>query len=87
MKAQSISLTTIIVAVLCLVVLVVLIFIFRGKMGLFNNSAEQCGIAGGTCVTESECSAEKQRIQAECPDSKPVCCGIFEFGDDETSGD
>jgi len=46
-KAISMSMNVVIVAVLCLIVLAVLIFIFSGKVGQFREGTSTCG---GPCV-------------------------------------
>lgn len=49
-KAQGMSVNVIIIAVLALLVLVVLAFIFTGKIGQFASTTADCeSIAGNTC--------------------------------------
>ena len=49
-KAQSLSLTTIIVAALALIVLVVLVMIFTGRIGVFKTGVEKAGEAELTAL-------------------------------------
>ena len=82
-KAQGISITTIIVAAIALVVLVVLISIFVGKMGGFTVKLEDCNEKGGFCVpTVQECketgefntAIKDTNCQKDYVDDKPLCC-------------
>ncbi len=80
-KAQGLSLNTIIIAALVLIVLVVLIMIFTGRMGWFNiglfnaTTPKTCGEMGGTPTPEDQCSIE-QRVLVQVSDLEPgeVCC-------------
>tara|TARA_Y100000034_G_scaffold14075_1_gene14694 strand:- start:2648 stop:2932 length:285 start_codon:yes stop_codon:yes gene_type:complete len=82
-KAQGISITTIIIAAIALVVLVVLISIFVGKMGGFATKLEDCNEKGGFCVsTVEECkesgdfntAIKGTSCQKDYVDDKPLCC-------------
>jgi hypothetical protein len=59
-RGAELSLNVIIIAVLCIVVMVVLLYIFGGKIGLFKSSTT-CGAREGTCMQSlgSICSSEK----------------------------
>lgn len=83
-KAQGLTLNTIIIATLALIVLVVLILIFMGKINIFNLGAETCV---GTCHKVAECKKDtkiyaigyKMSPCKETPESagdatKPYCC-------------
>ena len=48
-KAQGLSISTIVIAAIALLVLVVLGIIFVGKMGNWRRSSDACDNAGGTC--------------------------------------
>ncbi len=48
-KAQSISINTIVVAAIALIVLVVIIAIFSGRIKIFTWGARDCGTQGGKC--------------------------------------
>jgi hypothetical protein len=60
-KAQGLSLTTIIVAALALIVLVVLVMVFTGRIGTFREGVEQAGQAELTSyqITYSDCRPTK----------------------------
>ena len=76
-KAQDLSLTTIIVAALAILVLVVLAVIFTGRIGKFTKEAESCGAKGGRCVDASECDLagnEVIRDQYSCSNTELKCC-------------
>ena len=83
MKAQGLSINTIIIAVLGLLILVVLIFISTGKLGDFRTSVEQCG--SGICEeTSTACeqrgmAAEPKKCDADAPKQTKYCC--IPFGD------
>ena len=53
-KAQGISMTTIVVAAIALLVLVVLSVIFIGNMGDWITKAKDCTNKGGICVEAGE---------------------------------
>jgi len=86
-KAQSISMQTIIIAVICLVVIVFLLFIFKDKVGKFGKSANQCEMQGGSCgaagvmgppYVDGPCGKNEIQINAECSDGAP-CCGRLDI--------
>ncbi|MBS3102041.1 hypothetical protein J4458_01175 [Candidatus Woesearchaeota archaeon] len=87
-RGQSISINTIIVAAIALIVLVVLIAIFTGRLGIFSKGIAQTGTCeslGGTCQ-EPRCGTNQEEVPAlNCNrDSdndgkienggKPYCC-------------
>ncbi len=81
-KAQGISITTIIVAAIALVVLVILIAIFTGKMGGFTQQLESCSEKAGECVASVAACKERGQFNSpltgtscekETPDL-PYCC-------------
>ena len=79
MKAQSLSIQVIVVAVLCLVILAILIFVFSDTLGDFEDDAGACGLKSGVCALE--CKPSQIQLSAECPnkDGKTqVCCGSFQ---------
>ena len=66
-KSQSLSINTIIIAVISLVVLVVLVMIFTGKIGIFSSSLESCAAKQGEC--KSGCGSNDVLIpNAKCPE-------------------
>ena len=70
-KAQSISINTIVVAAIALIVLVVLIAIFGGKLKDFGQGTRSCQSQGGLSQCYDSCSEDK--ISGD-PDYKP---GIY----------
>ena len=58
-KAQGLSINTIIIAAIALVVLVVLIAIFTGRLGMFSKGlgdVGKCQNLGGTCLNANSCT-------------------------------
>jgi len=55
-KAQGMPLNVIIIAILGLVVLVVLLAIFTGRVSKFGQSSNTCEGVGGTPVSENQCN-------------------------------
>jgi hypothetical protein len=80
-RAQSISLQTIVVAVLCIVVLIILIFVFRSKMGDWANNTKSCELKGGTCGSPCDPIKDVEIKNTDCAQS---CCArgsMFETKD------
>ena len=68
-KAEGMSVNVIIVAILALLVLVVLSFVFAGKIGDFVKGTKQCQSIGGECL--GACNIEqgyKEMFTAACLD-------------------
>ena len=72
MKKADISITTIIVAAIALVVLIVLIAIFTGKINFFSEDVVSCATRGGSCVTGA-CQGPIVP-NTECQLSNRKCC-------------
>lgn len=76
-RGQGLSITTIIVAAIALVVLVILIAIFTGRIAIFQKGVSQTGACSGTI----ECNQFTDANSCEgvgCswnPDSAPSCSG------------
>ena len=49
-KAQGMPLNIVIIAAICLIVLVILVMIFTGRIGIFAGESANCLNNGGTCV-------------------------------------
>ena len=49
MKKASLSITTLVIALIALVVLVLIVAMFAGKIDLFGKSATSCADKGGLC--------------------------------------
>ena len=75
-KSQSLSINTIIVAALALVVLVVLIMVFTGKIRIFSSTLESCAAKQGECLSKTECTGNKVQIpNTECDKTAgKICC-------------
>ncbi len=79
-RGQGLSLTTIVVAAIALLVLVILSVVFIGRMGGFAGQVSECENKGGTCRTiDAGCSAGESEYSAwNCPteeDEIPeICC-------------
>ena len=79
-RGQGLSLTTIVVAAIALLVLVILSVIFIGKMGGFAGQVSECKNKGGTCRTvDIGClTTETQYAAWNCPTEEgeiaEVCC-------------
>jgi len=54
-KAQGLSINVIIVAIIALLILVIISFIFTGKIALFRKTSEDCASQGGICRQEGFC--------------------------------
>lgn len=66
-KAQGLSMTTIIVAALALIVLVVLATIFMTRMADLRQSSESCENNGGVCVDRGTCGIVDYEKKAAYP--------------------
>ena len=76
-KAQGLSLHVIIIAALALVVLVVLIMIFTGRMGSFTTNLNSCETKGGNCDTikDRQCPPGSTDLPGfDCEDKNKKCC-------------
>ena len=66
-KAQGISINTIIIAAIALIVLVVLVAVFTGRLGGFISGVESCPDKGGSCAYYDE--------GTDPPGSAGIACG------------
>ncbi|MBT3464787.1 hypothetical protein HOD20_00980 [archaeon] len=84
-KKGDLSINLIITAAIAMVVLIVIVLIFTGKIGTFRQNTSRCEASGGTCVdTVLQCQGqfEKTFPGGSCPgdDGKDntrddgVCC-------------
>ena len=72
-KAQSISINTIIVAVLALLVLIVIALIFSGKIRIFGGESRKCTNLGGQCQSR-ECTSNEATIpNTDCTTTQNCC--------------
>lgn len=89
-KAQGLSLSTVVIAALALLVLVILSVIFVGRMGNTSEKSKDCAQQGGTCYMIDEgatCQAhgdglvphpngvcQMESNGASVPDDSKICC-------------
>jgi hypothetical protein len=77
-KAQSMSINTIIVALLALLVMVLLIAILTGKIKMFNTATDTCSSVGGVCdkSTDNLCNEGyiKHPSAKDCDATGKPCC-------------
>jgi hypothetical protein len=88
-RAQGLSMQTIILAALGIVILIVLIAVFTGKIRFFSsNVGGSCTEQGGKCSPDGSCSSVEgkpikiwaQGCTCHDPDSTGVCKGKTEKG-------
>tara|TARA_B100001964_G_C13949809_1_gene472786 strand:+ start:169 stop:417 length:249 start_codon:yes stop_codon:yes gene_type:complete len=74
-KGQGLSLNTIIIAAIALLVLVVLVMIFTGRMSVFTGGVSGCVNQGGNCETgsSSSCPTNSIEITAKCNNNNKCC--------------
>ncbi|MBR9706312.1 DUF948 domain-containing protein [Candidatus Pacearchaeota archaeon] len=75
-KSQGLSINFIIIAAISLIVLIVLIAIFTGRIGKTAENLESCWLRGGKC-SEDPCGDNYAEIKntKECPpDGDKYCC-------------
>lgn len=51
-RAQGLSMNLIVMAAIALLILVILAFIFMGRMGIFGTGVAECRNQGGTCMLD-----------------------------------
>jgi len=79
-RAQSISINTIIIAALALVVLIVLIAIFTGRVRIFSENLQSCTAKQGKCEPYSgelaKCPSSSQALitNTDCDKKNQICC-------------
>ncbi|MFH1409377.1 MAG: hypothetical protein ABIH34_05695 [Nanoarchaeota archaeon] len=79
-RGQGLPMNTIVVAALVLIVLVVLLLAFTGRIDLFKKSVNSCGIlAGGSCKTPVSQDKPCEEGWGAVPDvgecgADKVCC-------------
>ena len=79
-RGQGLPMNTIVIAALVLVVMVVLILIFTGRMGGFTQDIQQCTAKGGECVGIGGCT-QGNIIDGKCPGTDVCCVKIAETGE------
>jgi len=80
-KAQSISINTIVVAIIALLVLVIVVFVFGKQIGDWFETTNTCETAGGSCdkgqLSGGGCNREEGYALvpgASCPEKNTPCC-------------
>lgn len=75
MKKAELAMDMIVMAALALVVLVVLLLFFTGKIGAVNKSLSDCQNQGGSCIDAEQCNSAYQGsiVNFTCS-SGNVCC-------------
>ncbi len=66
-KAVDLTINTVVVAILAVLVLVVLFYVFTGKVGLFSKELNTC--PSGNCIPTSECALKGFPLPGEYLDS------------------
>ena len=70
-RAQELSITTIVIAALAVLVLVVLAVVFAGRIGIFAKEITvSCASQGGLC--KADCGTDF--VVGHTPDAKPITC-------------
>jgi hypothetical protein len=77
-KGIELALNVVVFAVIALIVLVVVIFIFGGKSAIFSKGVSTCETLGGEC-SDTNCltgTPSRPALNGECPkdSGKPFCC-------------
>ena len=77
-KSQGLSINTIIVAAIALVVLVVMVAIFTGKIGNVNKNIDSCTAKNGICAGKDGCPQDHPISLivggSECKNATNICC-------------
>jgi len=78
-KAQSISINTIVIAAIALIVLVVMIAVFGGRIKIFSSGAQDCETQGGKCAENCAGLGESGDVYTalpgtDCEPPKDKCC-------------
>ena len=81
-RGQGLPLNTIVIAVIVLIVLAVVIFIFSTRIGLFGGEISSCEQKGGECKARIDCNLQTSTILTgfECKDSKVCCLSVLKRG-------
>lgn len=75
-KAQGLSVTTIVIAALAVLVLVVLAVIFTGRAGIFSRTVTvSCEAQGGVCKASCDPAIDEVKI-SKTRDNKDVICTV-----------
>jgi len=77
-KAQGMSLTTLIIAAICLIVLVVMIIIFTGNINKWGTDVKSCVARGGKCLPNTCAIGTQTEIPNVCPSGQFCCVNILD---------
>jgi len=83
-RGQGISLHTIVIAAIALIVLIILVFIFTGRINIFGEGLEDCASkAGGVRKCAEDCSETYGKGYVPIPgtDCDPEMCCVKIFKD------
>ena len=76
--AQGLSTSMIILAVLGLIILFALLYMFMTEQGKTSSTLGSCLAKGGSCVVSSDCTDGTEVPEVECPvepgDPAEICC-------------
>ena len=61
-KAQGMPLNTIVIAAIALIVMVIIIMIFTGRIGNFNSGIDDCASKGGEPSSDGTCDLGSVKI-------------------------
>jgi hypothetical protein len=75
-KAQSISMTTLIIAAICLIVLIVIIVIFTGNINQWGANVKTCVARGGNPCSTQKCTDKQTEVPNICPSGQYCCIDI-----------
>ncbi len=68
-KGSEMTLNVIIIAAIALIVLVVMLFIFSGKIKAFGQGTDSCTAKGGSCTAEGYSASCIKAGSCACPSS------------------
>jgi len=82
-KAVDLTINTVVVAILAVLVMVVLFYVFTGKVGIFSKqlntcpgdcmAVDECRTAGGTNLPGSYVQRDSDPVK-KCSDVNLICC-------------
>lgn len=73
-KAQGISMEVIVIAVIALIVLAVLSYIFISRAGGFGSSASDCEAKAENAECQEECDEGEAPVPGLCDKEGEICC-------------
>ncbi|MBW3020390.1 hypothetical protein KY334_03760 [Candidatus Woesearchaeota archaeon] len=77
-KGQGLSITTIVVAAIALLVLVVLVAVFTGQIGAKNKALKACDTIQGNCWTQEQKESQSGDDAIYVLDPTKTCSGSTE---------